>query len=302
MPAVDHVDHRWLDADPSAQHGSASVGDAAGEGTQDYVKLVGINKAFAHRRQNRQILDDVSFSVRKGEFCAIVGASGCGKSSILRIVAGLLRSDSGSVSVAGRPITGPSPDVGLVFQQFNLLPWKTVEENIMFGLESLKLPKDVKRERCRHWMTVVGLADWSGLYPHQLSGGMQQRVSLARTMAREPSLVLLDEPFGALDALTRRFLQQEVARLWQEGSRTGILVTHDIEEGLLLADRIFVMSANPGRIAATVEVPFAHPRDEALQATAEFAQMKEHIWHLLTAELSRNSPFVRTRNDPNSGA
>jgi NitT/TauT family transport system ATP-binding protein len=262
----------------------------------DYVELRGVSKTFTHGRQSRQILADVDFTVREGEFVAIVGASGCGKSSILRVIDGLLEPDTGSVRVNGRDIAGPSADVGLVFQQFNLLPWKTVQENIMFGLDSLKLPKAVKRERCEHWMSVVGLAEWSGHYPHQLSGGMQQRVSLARTMAREPSLVLMDEPFGALDALTRRFLQQEVVRLWQEGKRTGILVTHDIEEGLLLADRIFVMSANPGRIAATVEVPFEHPRDEALQATAEFAQMKEHIWHLLTTEISKSSSYVRTRS------
>ena len=260
------------------------------------VELRGVGKTFTHGRQSRQILADVNFSVREGEFVAIVGASGCGKSSILRVIDGLLAPDTGSVRVNGRDIAGPSADVGLVFQQFNLLPWKTVQQNIMFGLDSLKLPKAVKRERCEHWMSVVGLAEWSGHYPHQLSGGMQQRVSLARTMAREPSVVLMDEPFGALDALTRRFLQQEVVRLWQEGKRTGILVTHDIEEGLLLADRIFVMSANPGRIAATVEVPFEHPRDEALQATAEFAQMKEHIWHLLTTEISKSSSYVRTRS------
>jgi NitT/TauT family transport system ATP-binding protein len=260
-----------------------------------------VGKTFTHGRQSRQILDDVNFTVREGEFCAIVGASGCGKSSILRVIDGLLQPDTGSVRVNGRDITGPSEDIGLVFQQFNLLPWKTVQQNIMFGLDSLKLPKAVKRERCQHWMSVVGLVEWSGHYPHQLSGGMQQRVSLARTMAREPSLVLMDEPFGALDALTRRFLQQEVVRLWQEGKRTGILVTHDIEESLLLADRVFVMSANPGRIAATVEVPFTHPRDDALQATAEFSEMKEHIWHLLTTEISKTSSYVRTRSDMHAG-
>ena len=287
----------WGDARPEwrnqhAEDAKPHVLNAA----RNYVELRGVGKTFTHGRQSRQILADVDFSVREGEFVAIVGASGCGKSSILRVIDGLLKPDSGSVRVNGRDIDGPSADVGLVFQQFNLLPWKTVRENIMFGLDSLKLPKSVKRERCQHWMSVVGLAEWAGHYPHQLSGGMQQRVSLARTMAREPSLVLMDEPFGALDALTRRFLQQEVVRLWQEGKRTGILVTHDIEEGLLLADRIFVMSTNPGRIAATVEIPFAHPRDETLQATAEFAQMKEHIWHLLTTEISKSSSYVRTRS------
>jgi len=301
MTAVGHTGHSRNAADPRADRGSAAGGESPGDGTRDYVELRGVGKTFTHGRQSRQILDDVTFSVREGEFCAIVGASGCGKSSILRVIDGLLEPDTGSVRVDGQDITGPNSQIGLVFQQFNLLPWKTVQENIMFGLESLKLSKAVKRERCQHWMSVVGLEEWSGHYPHQLSGGMQQRVSLARTMAREPSLVLMDEPFGALDALTRRFLQQEVVRLWQEGKRTGILVTHDIEEGLLLADRIFVMSANPGRIAAVVDVPFKHPRDEALQATAEFAQMKEHIWHLLTAEISKSSPYVRMRNEPSGG-
>jgi NitT/TauT family transport system ATP-binding protein len=294
-------------ASDSAAHPGVRRGPTSGDEPHDgdpalnYVELRGVSKTFTHGRQSRQILADVDFTVREGEFCAIVGASGCGKSSILRVIDGLLEPDSGSVRVNGRDITGPSEDIGLVFQQFNLLPWKTVQENIMFGLDSLKLPKAVKRERCQHWMSVVGLDEWSGHYPHQLSGGMQQRVSLARTMAREPSLVLMDEPFGALDALTRRFLQQEVVRLWQEGKRTGILVTHDIEESLLLADRVFVMSTNPGRIAATVEVPFAHPRDEALQATAQFGEMKEHIWHLLTAEISKSSPYVRSRSDLHDG-
>ena len=267
----------------------------APDGPSAYVRLRGVSKSFPHGGEQRLVLEDIDLEVRRGEFCAIVGPSGCGKSSILRIIDGLIAADSGRVLVDGREVTQPSEDVGLVFQQFNLLPWKTVLGNVLFGLSNLGLSKAERHERARHWLSVVGLEGYEDYHPRQLSGGMQQRVSLARTMARNPSLVLMDEPFGALDALTRTYLQQEVVSLWQHGDRTGILVTHDIEEALLLADRVWVMSSRPGRICDVVTVPFARPRGETTRLSPEFAELKQQVWRRLSDALAEQSPYVRSR-------
>jgi NitT/TauT family transport system ATP-binding protein len=264
-------------------------------GQTAYVQLRGVSKSFPHGGEQRLVLEDIDLDVRRGEFCAIVGPSGCGKSSILRIIDGLIAADAGQVLVDGREVTRPSQDVGLVFQQFNLLPWKTVLGNVLFGLSNLGLSKAERDERARHWLSLVGLEGYEDYHPRQLSGGMQQRVSLARTMARNPSLVLMDEPFGALDALTRTYLQQEVASLWEQGDRTGILVTHDIEEALLLADRVWVMSSGPGRMCEVVTVPFERPRGEAVRVSPELAELKQHIWRVLSEALAAHSPYVRSR-------
>jgi NitT/TauT family transport system ATP-binding protein len=259
------------------------------------VELRGISKSFAHKGEERLVLKDIHLDVLRGEFCAIVGPSGCGKSSILRIVDGLIEPDAGQVLVNGRPVTKPTDDVGLVFQQFNLLPWKTVLGNVLFGLSNLGLSKADQQERARHWLSVVGLDGFEHYHPRQLSGGMQQRVSLARTMARDPALVLMDEPFGALDALTRTYLQREVISLWQEGERTGVLVTHDIDEALLLADRVWIMSSGPGEICEVVTVPFEHPRDETTQLSPEYAELRHRIWSRLSDVMSAQSSYVRSR-------
>ncbi|MCW2851485.1 MAG: nitrate transporter ATP-binding protein [Nocardioides sp.] len=264
-------------------------------GAAAYVELRQVDKVFEQGGTRNTVLEGIDIAVRKGEFCAIVGPSGCGKSSILRLIDGIMTADSGTVRVDGRDVTGPSADIGLVFQQFNLLPWKTVLQNVLFGLEGIGLGKSERKERAQHWLEVVGLTGYEDYHPRQLSGGMQQRVSLARTMARDPSLVLMDEPFGALDALTRMYLQEEVVRLWESGDRTGILVTHDIEEALLLADRILVMSSKPGRISAVVDVPFKHPRGEKLRMSPEFAQLKDEIWRLLSKNIAERSPYARSR-------
>ena len=262
-------------------------------GPTDFVELRNVGKVFEHGGVGNTVLEAVDLQVRKGEFCAIVGPSGCGKSSILRIVDGIMEADSGEVLVGGKPVTGPSEDVGLVFQQFNLLPWKTVLDNVLFGLQNIGLSKSERLDRAHQWLDIVSLTGYESYHPRQLSGGMQQRVSLARTMARDPSLVLMDEPFGALDALTRTYLQLEVVRLWEEGRRTGILVTHDIEEALLLADRIWIMSSNPGKISAVIDVPFDHPRDQRTRTSNEFVELKAHVWKLLADNISAKSKFAR---------
>jgi NitT/TauT family transport system ATP-binding protein len=275
--------------------GGAFAAAPGGQAEGAYVELRQVGKAFDHGRVRITVLEGVDLEVKRGEFCAIVGPSGCGKSSILRIIDGIAKADTGTVRVGGRDVNGPTADVGLVFQQFNLLPWKSVLNNVLFGLENLGLSKAERSERARHWLDVVSLTGYEDYYPRQLSGGMQQRVSLARTMARDPSLVLMDEPFGALDALTRMYLQQEVVRLWEAGNRTGILVTHDIEEALLLADRIWVMSRAPGRMSDVVDVPFKHPRGEETRTSPEFVQLKDHIWQLLSANISAKSEYARSR-------
>ena len=274
---------------------TAMTGNVPATDRPPCVELRGISKGFTHGGERRTILEDIDLNVLRGEFCAIVGPSGCGKSSILRIIDGLIEPDLGEVLVDGRAVTRPSEDVGLVFQQFNLLPWKTVLGNVLFGLSNLGLSKAEQQERACHWLSVVGLDGFEQYHPRALTGGMQKRVSLARTMARNPSLVLMDEPFGALDALTRTYLQQEVASLWRDGERTGVLVTHDIEEALLLADRIWVMSSRPGKICEVVTVPFEHPRGEEAQMSPEFAELKQHIWSLLSEVMSAQSSYVRSR-------
>lgn len=255
--------------------------DGRPAGRTNYVEINGVTKAFTHRGGSKTILNQVDLAVAEGELCCIVGPSGCGKSSLLRVINGLLPPDTGSVVVNGEPVSGPSLDVGFVFQQFNLLPWRTALGNVLFGLENLKLGKQERNERARHWLSLVGLAGLEHHYPRQLSGGMQQRVSLARTLATEPSLVLMDEPFGSLDALTRMHLQEELLRIWEEHARTILFVTHDIDEALFLADRVMVMSSGPGRVVETFDVPFTRPREDSIRSTQEFGRLKEQLWGTL---------------------
>lgn len=266
-----------------------SDGGAGQPGSRrSYVEVTGVSKAFAHRGVSVLVLDDVDVTIEEGELCCIVGPSGCGKSSLLRIIDGLVSPDSGSVRVNGRPVTGPSLDVGFVFQQFNLLPWRTVLRNVLFGLENLKLSKSECHERARRWISLVGLSGFEEHYPRQLSGGMQQRVSLARSMAPEPSLVLMDEPFGSLDALTRLHLQEEMLRIWEEYGRTIVFVTHDIEEAIFLADRVLVMSSAPARIVQLLDIPFPRPRADSIRSAPEFGRLKEELWGTLKQAYGRN--------------
>jgi NitT/TauT family transport system ATP-binding protein len=252
-----------------------------------YLELDGITKTFVleRRRQRQELcaLEDVSLTVAEGTFVAICGPSGCGKSTLLRLIHGLQQPDAGEVRVRGERVLAPALDRGMVFQHHNLMPWRTVARNVELGLEAVGVGKAERRERALTWLEKVGLADFASYYPAQLSGGMQQRVGLARALAIEPSMLLMDEPFGALDAQTRVVLQEELERIWEADAKTVVFITHDIEEALFLADRVLVMSARPGRIIEDVNVDASRPRRDAWRSSPQFAELKGRIWDLLRA-------------------
>jgi NitT/TauT family transport system ATP-binding protein len=226
----------------------------------------------------------LNLAVRNQEILCIVGPSGCGKTTFLRCIAGLTEISEGLLSVAGKPVKGPPDGVAMVFQHFGLLPWKSVYDNAAFGLAMAGAPAAHIKERVAHYLELVGLAGFERHYPYQLSGGMQQRVGLVRALAINPSVLLMDEPFAALDAQTREILQEELLQLMQrpDERKTMVFITHSIDEAILLGDRVAVMSARPGRIKEIVEVPFARPRDiEAVRADQRFAELRAHLWRQL---------------------
>jgi NitT/TauT family transport system ATP-binding protein len=253
-----------------------------------YLDLDSVTKTFVVERHRRReelcVLQDVSFEVAEGSFVALCGPSGCGKSTLLRLIHGLGEADSGAIRVRGEQVLAPSLDRGMVFQHHGLMPWRTVLRNVELGLESLGVGGEERRRRAALWLDKVGLSDFGSYYPAQLSGGMQQRVGLARAFAIDPHMLLMDEPFGALDAQTRVLLQEELERMWHGENKTVVFITHDIEEALFLADRVLVMSARPGRIIADVEVDAARPRGTSWRAAPEFAALKGRIWDLLRSD------------------
>jgi NitT/TauT family transport system ATP-binding protein len=226
----------------------------------------------------------LSFAIQQKEMMCIVGPSGCGKTTLLRCIAGLTDLSSGELLVHGRPVNGPPDGVAMVFQHFGLLPWKTVYQNAAFGLSMAGAPAARIKERVAHYLDLVGLAGFEKHYPYQLSGGMQQRVGLVRALAMNPSVLLMDEPFAALDAQTREILQEELLQLMerQEERKTMVFITHSIDEAILLGDRVAVMTARPGRIKEILDVPFGRPRDvEVVRADPRFAELRSHIWNQL---------------------
>jgi NitT/TauT family transport system ATP-binding protein len=250
-------------------------------------------QAIVARNASKMFLDgavvafrQLDLGVRDKEILCIVGPSGCGKTTFLRCIAGLTGLTGGELVVGGRPVAGPPEGVAMVFQHFGLLPWKTVYDNAAFGLAMQHAPAARIKERVGHYLELVGLAGFERHYPYQLSGGMQQRVGLVRALAIDPAIMLMDEPFAALDAQTREILQEELLRVMQrpDERKTMVFITHSIDEAILLGDRIAVMSARPGRIQDMLDVPFARPRDgNALRADPRFAQLRAHIWNQLQA-------------------
>jgi NitT/TauT family transport system ATP-binding protein len=228
-------------------------------------------------------LDNVSLAVRDREFVALLGPSGCGKSTLLYLVGGFLPVEAGAIVVEEKPVAGPGPDRGIVFQHFALFPWKTVRQNVLYGPEKLGLPKGERERRARDFIDLVGLTGFEDSYPSQLSGGMKQRAAIARTLAVDPRILLMDEPFGALDAQTRSLMQDELLRIWQRSRKTVIFVTHDVHEAVFLAERIAVMSARPGRVKEIVEVGF-DKNDPDLMRTPQFLEMVDHVWNLVRSE------------------
>ena len=226
----------------------------------------------------------LTLAVRKQEILCIVGPSGCGKTTLLRSIAGLIAISGGSLVVNAKPVTGPPEGVAMVFQHFGLLPWKTVYDNAAFGLAMAGAPATHIKERVAHYLDLVGLSGFERSYPYQLSGGMQQRVGLVRALAINPSILLMDEPFAALDAQTREILQEELLQLMErpDERKTMVFITHSIDEAILLGDRVAVMTARPGRIKEVIDMPFPRPRDvEAVRADPRFAELRAHIWHQL---------------------
>ena len=231
-----------------------------------------------------QALGGLSLDVADGEFVTIVGQSGCGKTTFLKILAGLLSRSSGEVALRGRPVDGPSRDIGIVFQDPVLLPWRTVLDNVMLPVQVLRLDWAASRTRALGLIELVGLGGFEDKYPHELSGGMRQRVALARALVHDPSLLLMDEPFGALDAMTREFMNLELLRIWREARKTVVFITHSIPEAVFLADRVVVMSARPGRITEIVSVDLPRPRDLDMMASDGFGVYTRKIRHLFDAK------------------
>jgi NitT/TauT family transport system ATP-binding protein len=249
------------------------------------LHVEGISKTFAGERGrgDLEVLRDISFAVAAGEFVSIIGPSGCGKTTLLRILHGLELATSGTVFASGRRVTGPSASSAMVFQQFNLFPWLTVIENVAFGLEVARLPPAECAERANRFVRLVGLEGFARHYPHEISGGMQQRVGLARALALDPDILLMDEPFGALDAITREQLQREIAGILTQSARTAVFITHNMDEAIFFSDRILVMSPRPARLLEEVRVDLPRPREaDAVRASRLFAPMREHLWSLLS--------------------
>jgi NitT/TauT family transport system ATP-binding protein len=232
-----------------------------------------------------EALRNVDLVVEEHEFLAIVGPSGCGKSTLLHLIAGFIPVSRGQIRIGGQPISGPGPDRGVVFQDPALLPWRTVKGNVLLPLEERGTPREVREATAAQLIERVGLAGFADFFPKQLSGGMRQRVAIARTLALDPQVLLMDEPFGALDAQTRILMQEDLLDIWKEQRKTVLFVTHDVREAVYLADRVAVMSSRPGHITKVVETKFASVGDE-LVASRDFADMCNEIWSLLRNELS----------------
>jgi NitT/TauT family transport system ATP-binding protein len=227
------------------------------------------------------VFDHVSLDIHRREFICVIGPSGCGKSTFIRIVAGLDHATGGEVLLDGKAATGPGPDRGMVFQGYTLFPWRTVKKNVMFGLEMRGRDKGTAEAEARQWLEMVGLLKFENSYPHELSGGMKQRVAIARALANEPRILLMDEPFGALDAQTRCQMQSYLLQIWKKVDVTVLFITHDLEEAAFLSDRIVVMGANPGRVVETIENPMPRPRSSAQFLSAEYLALKRRLEELI---------------------
>ncbi|QAU36006.1 ABC transporter ATP-binding protein [Janthinobacterium sp. 17J80-10] len=242
---------------------------------------------FPGKKDTVRAVDGVEIEVASGEFISVIGPSGCGKSTLLNAVAGFVQPTSGSVNIDGKPITGPGADRGVVFQQYSLFPWKSVLGNVEFGLKLQGVARQVRQDKARHLLKLAGLAAFERHYPHQLSGGMKQRVGIIRALAANPRILLMDEPFGALDTQTRAIMQQILTDLWQTLGISVLFVTHDIDEAIFLSDRVYVMSARPGKIMDVVTIPLPRPRHPDVVVSAEFLEIRAHLRALIRQESLR---------------
>lgn len=242
------------------------------------ISFQDVVKTFPLKGAGFTALDGVSLDIADQEFVTVVGPSGCGKSTLMSMAAGLQEPSSGRVLVDGRPVTGPGPDRGVIFQQYALFPWLTVRQNVEFGLKLAAVPTQERRRRAAEAITLVGLDDFADALPKTLSGGMKQRCAIARAYAVDPQVLLMDEPFGALDALTRVQLQDQLLATWSREKRTVLFITHDVDEAVYLASRVVVMAARPGRIHRVVDVDLPYPRTEEIRLSADFRQIRNAVW------------------------
>ena len=248
------------------------------------LKVDSLKKKFQDREGEIVALGNISFSVHQREFICVIGPSGCGKSTLIRIIAGLEKQTSGSILLDSKPIDSPSSDRGMVFQNYTLFPWLTIKKNIMFGLIMSKTDRQEANTKAMDWLELVGLSEFSDLYPHQLSGGMKQRVAIARALATRPRILLMDEPFGALDAQTRAQMQSYLLQIWGSLDITIIFITHDLEEAIYLADRIFVLGSSSNQLQEIVEIPVSRPRKPDQFLSTEFLATKKHLEDLINPE------------------
>lgn len=264
------------------------------------IRIEGVGHAFGEAGNPRRVvaLESTTFEVARGELLCLIGPSGCGKSTLLMLVAALLEPSAGSITLNGTRVASPGPDRALVFQDFALLPWRTVLKNVEVGLELKKVPRTEREKIARHYLELVALQGFANHYPHQLSGGMRQRVAIARALCVEPEILLMDEPFGALDAQNRQVMGSELLRLWEDDRKTILFVTHDLDEAIYLADRVIVMSASPGRIIREIPVHLSRPRDLNIRNTLEFLEYRQMIWNLLEQEVRTAGAWGRADPTP----
>ena len=250
------------------------------------VEAKGVAVAYERTRDKSTLiaLEDFTLDVAEGEFLAIVGPSGCGKSTFLNVVAGLVPAAAGEVKVFGQPVTGPGPDRAVVFQDYALMPWRTVESNVRFGLEMQHRIDSGTKTKVAEYIEMVGLTGFEKAYPRELSGGMRQRVGLARALVTEPRLLLMDEPFAAVDAMTRELMQEELTKIVAKTGQPIVFITHGVDEAVTLADRIAVVTNRPGRIKEIIDVDLPRPRSRASRQLPEFQELRDHVWDLLASE------------------
>ncbi|MDQ0468811.1 ABC transporter ATP-binding protein [Labrys wisconsinensis] len=274
------------------------------------IQIQNVGKTFALRAAGRRgaperftALEAINLEIAAGEFFVLVGPSGCGKSTLLDLIGGLTRPSSGRILIDGKPVTGPALDRGMVFQQYALFPWRTALENVAFGLEAKGVARRERVEKARHFLDMVGLSGFGERYPHELSGGMRQRVAIARSLAYDPDILLMDEPFAALDAQTREILQGELLRIWEASGKTIVFITHGIDEAVYLGQRVAVMTSRPGRIKQVLDIPLERrSREDDLRAAPDFARLRHEVWTLLRSEFQKAESLERAELSASPGA
>jgi NitT/TauT family transport system ATP-binding protein len=256
----------------------------AGDAEKIALEATGVRKGYSKDGQSLAVLHVERFIVHDGEFVTVIGPSGCGKSTLLHIMGGFIQAEAGTIQVHGRRVNGPGPDRGMMFQEFALFPWKTVAGNVAWGLETRNFPRDKIVAVVEKHLEMIGLTEFRNHYPAELSGGMKQRVALARVLAFDPEVLLMDEPFGALDAQTREAMQEELTRLWERTGKTIVFVTHDIDEAVYLGDRVVVLTARPGRIREEIRIDLPRPRGLEIKKSAQCHEYRNYIWDLIRSE------------------